>query len=188
MRFLDRVIQRLRIRAVLPHLPARVRLIDVGAHEGELFVALGERLITGFGVDPLANPKDAGNFTIRKGLFPETAPPEKNHWDAVTMLAVLEHIPPDVQARIAGQCHASLRDGGLVVVTVPSKVVDRILDVLRGLRLVDGMSLEEHYGFDPQETLQVFSAPRFRLVHHSRFELGLNHLYVFAKLGSSAQS
>ncbi len=43
------------------------------------------------------------------------------------------------------------------------------------------MSLEEHYGFEPGDTAVIFAGPRFRLLHHSRFQLGLNHLYVFEK-------
>jgi hypothetical protein len=44
------------------------------------------------------------------------------------------------------------------------------------------MSMHEHYGFDPVDTLRIFSAPRFSLVGHRRFQLGLNNLFVFEKL------
>lgn len=69
-----------------------------------------------------------------------------------------------------------------MVITVPAKSVDHILTLLRALRLIDGMSLEEHFGFEVAETPAVFSPPRFRLRHHGRFQLGLNHLFVFEKI------
>ena len=68
-----------------------------------------------------------------------------------------------------------------MIITVPAKAVDHILAVLRWLRLIDGMSLEEHYGFEPADTARIFAAPGFKLLHRSKFQLGLNHLFVFER-------
>ena len=118
-------------------------------------------------------------YVLYPGLFPEALPSVK--CDVITMLAVLEHIPADGQAELAAACHEILNPGGRVVVTVPSPRVDTILDVLGRLRVIDGMSLEEHYGFEPEDTLRVFGPPAFRLAESSRFQLGLNNLFVFEK-------
>ncbi len=161
-----------------------VRVIDVGAHEGELFTALGERLRVGFGIEPLRRTVlETAKFRIEPGYFPTVRPDEKQ-WDAITLFAVLEHIPEIGQVALANACHDLLRVGGRVVITVPSNAVDPILGVLRSLRLIDGMSLEEHFGFKVTQTLAIFSPPRFRLVHHRRFQLGLNHLFVFEKVAN----
>lgn len=179
---LDRFIQRWRMRQAMRFIPARARLIDIGAHEGELFRALGHGLERGFGIEPLARLElRAERFTVRPGFFPATRPAEGN-WDAVTMLAVLEHIPTAEQPALATACHELLRPGGRVIVTVPAQAVDHILAVLRFLRLIDGMSLEEHYGFEPEDTPRIFAEPHFRLVHRSRFQAGLNHLFVFERV------
>jgi hypothetical protein len=182
MKFLDRYIQRWRMRRALKHLPAELRLIDIGAYHGELFERLGTRLIRGFGVEPLLQEqREATRYTIRPGYFPAVRPQE-NGWDAVTMLAVLEHIPTSQQQAVAEACYDLLRTGGRVVITVPTGVVDWILAVLRFLRLIDGMSLEEHHGYEPADTARIFAPPRFRLVQHSRFQFGLNHLFVFERM------
>jgi len=47
--------------------------------------------------------------------------------------------------------------------------------------LIDGMSLEEHHGYEVSQTTKIFSPPDFRLVLHRRFQLGLNHLFVFER-------
>ena len=183
MKALDRFIQRWRMRQALKFIPDAARVIDIGAHEGELFHSLGLRLQEGFGVEPLRQEiLRAERFTIVPGFFPG-ARPATGGWDAVTMLAVLEHIPAPAQAALAQACHELLKPGGRVIITVPAKAVDHILAVLRALRLIDGMSLEEHYGFEPADTARIFSAPGFRLLHRSRFQGGLNHLFVFERQG-----
>ena len=178
----DRLLQRWRMNVGRRWLQSDVRVIDVGAHEGELFHALGERLRFGFGIEPLCRtPLETAKFRIESGLFPAVRPDEKE-WDAITMFAVLEHIPRSEQVALASACYDLLRVGGRVVITVPAKAVDHILGVLRFLRVIDGMSLEEHFGFEVTETPQIFSPPRFRLLRHRRFQLGLNHLFVFEKV------
>ncbi|HEY4245352.1 MAG TPA: class I SAM-dependent methyltransferase [Lacunisphaera sp.] len=181
MKQLDRFIQRWRMRQAVRFIPGNARVIDIGAHEGELFKALGGKLVCGFGVEPLRQAVlEATNFVIVPGFFP-AARPVNGGWNAITMLAVLEHIPTAAQPALADACRELLAPGGRVIITVPSKAVDHILAVLRWLRLIDGMSLEEHYGFEPADTEKIFGLPGFRLIHRSKFQLGLNHLYVFER-------
>jgi predicted SAM-dependent methyltransferase len=97
------------------------------------------------------------------------------------MLAVLEHIPKSKQKEFAIACYNKLKPGGRVIITVPSPKVDLILSGLKIIRLVDGMSLEEHYGYNPRDTETIFDKDMFKLVHHSRFQLGLNNVFVFEK-------
>jgi SAM-dependent methyltransferase len=183
MKALDRFIQRWRMREAMRFVPAKARVIDIGAHEGELFQALGGRLHYGYGIEPLRQVALArDNYTVVPGYFPAVRPAEGG-WDVITLLAVLEHVPTPEQAALAVACHELLKPGGRVVVTVPSKAVDHILAGLRCLRLIDGMSLEEHYGFEPADTERVFALPYFRTLHRSRFQGGLNHLFVFERTG-----
>ena len=181
MKLADRIIQSWRIRKGMQFLGQRERVIDVGAHHGELFQALGNRLQAGFGIEPLLTaPIESSVAVIHPGFFPEMRPQDKE-WDAITMFAVLEHIPRADQPALAEACYELLKVGGRVIITVPSRAVDTILSILKFMRLIDGMSLEEHFGFEPAETTRLFSPPRFKLVRHVRFQMGLNHLYVFEK-------
>lgn len=181
MKRIDRLLQNWRIQQAARLLPDNSRLIDIGAYHGETFTALGDRLSEGFGIEPLLDSRiETPSYVIEPGYFP-TVRPSGGNWDAITMLAVLEHIPDGEQGVIADACYDLLRPGGRVIITVPAHAVDHILSVLKFLRLIDGMSLEEHHGFIPTDTLKIFAGPRFRLVQHSRFQLGLNHLFVFEK-------
>jgi hypothetical protein len=52
---------------------------------------------------------------------------------------------------------------------------------LLGILSVIGMSLEEHYGFNPSDVEPIFSTAGFTLKEHYKFQLGLNNIYIFEK-------
>ncbi len=139
------------------------------------------RYTEGIGIDPeLDESIDRGTYRLIKGWFPDDLPTNER-FDAITMLASLEHVPPEMQVVIARECAARLNPSGRLIITVPSKRVDPILNLLKRIRLIDGMSLEQHYGFDPRLTPAVFSSDGLTLVKAESFEMGLNHLFVFEK-------
>jgi Methyltransferase domain len=177
---LDRYLRDVRIAKAKDFVREGDVVVDVGCADGVMFERWKGLIEFGYGVDPILKEKreDPG-YDLYPGLFPEGLP--EVSCDVITMLAVLEHIPPEGQAMLPDVCHGMLEPGGRVVITVPSPRVDDILRGLDALRLVDGMSMDEHYGFDPSRTLDIFEAPRFRLIHRRRFQLGLNNLFVFEK-------
>jgi SAM-dependent methyltransferase len=180
VRALDRYLRERRIAKAERFVNQGDVVIDVGCADGAMFERWSGLIEFGYGVDPILDgTREASGYRLVGGRFPEALPGVKA--DVITMLAVIEHIPPDAQAGLAEACDELLNPGGRVVVTVPSPRVDDILAVLRRLRLIDGMSLEEHYGFDPRQVPALFPTPRFRLLAEERFQLTLNNLFVFEK-------
>jgi len=102
--------------------------------------------------------------------------------DVITLPAVLEHISPRNQPEFARHCAGFLKQGGLLIVTVPSAAVDHIVSCLTRLRILDGMSLDEHYGYDPAATPKLFVSNGFSPVTSEKFQFGLNNLYVFQRI------
>ncbi len=188
---LDRVLQQWRIRKAKPFVRPGSHLLDVGCADGVLLRRLGSLVDFGVGIDPDAVPSENNRFRLVRGAFPDDIAGEEQ-FDTITALAVLEHIPQAAQSFFAESCFRLLKPGGNVVITVPDPAVDRIIDILVRLRLLDGMSVEEHWGFVPAQADALFHAAGFSKVAGKRFQLGLNNLLVFGRprhvQGSSAVS
>lgn len=45
--------------------------------------------------------------------------------------------------------------------------------------------LEEHHGYRVEQTTAIFPAKSFRLLRRKGFQLGLNNLFVFERVGGS---
>jgi SAM-dependent methyltransferase len=177
---LDRFLQWWRIRKALQHIPAGGRVCDIGTYDGRLFAIGREDLASGVGIDPdLVVEETSSSFSLRRGLFPDALDTDDT-FDAITALAVLEHIPRTELQRIADAVHDRLKGNGVFVITCPMPIVDQILSVLMALRLVRGQSLEQHYGLHPDELIPIFGR-RMSLVVKEHFQLGVNRLLVFRK-------
>jgi SAM-dependent methyltransferase len=157
------------------------RVLDIGCADGALFRQFGHQMREFVGIDStLERSIEAGRCRLLAGHFPDDLP-DCEPFDTITMLAVLEHVPSGQQPRCAVACTRILKPGGYLIVTTPYPVVDRILVLLKQLRLLDGMSLEEHYGFQPRNVRPLFSSAGLELVTSRRFQLGCNNLFVFRK-------
>ncbi len=179
MRSGDSLLQLWRIRKAAPYIPLGAKVLDIGCSDGALFRILGHRFGSGVGIDTGAVPNDYGRFRFIRGAAPDALPLDST-FDAITMLAVLEHIPPDTQRRLAASCTGLLKLGGRLICTVPSPRVDNLLHLGQHLGLLDGMAEHEHYGFEPSRTVHLFTDSGFTLRLERRFQLGLNNLFVFA--------
>lgn len=183
MKFLDRFLRDYRINVASRYVRVNDKILDIGCFDGYLFEKLAKKNIqASVGLDPLLkNDSKKGIHTLLSGKFPE-AISDNETFDCIVMLAVLEHIPREEQKQFNSQFDKFLKSKGRVIITVPSPLVDHILVVLSKLRLIDGMSLDEHYGFETKEVFTLLDKQRFKLVKHKKFQLGLNNLFVFEKL------
>ena len=183
MKFIDRFLRDWRIKMVKPYVKPNDKVLDIGCYDETLFKSLSHKpLGNSIGLDPLLKqPLIEDRYVLLPGKFPNDLP-EKRTFNCITMLAVLEHIPSTQQLQLSETCFNYLEANGRVIITVPSSFVDKILWLLSKLKLIDGMSLDEHYGFKSKDTLKLFSSKQFRLLKYKPFQLGLNNLYVFEKI------
>ncbi|MBR9847029.1 MAG: class I SAM-dependent methyltransferase [Algicola sp.] len=182
MKYLDTFLRDWRIRVAAKYIRSNDKLLDIGCFDGYLFEALKSKNIQpSIGLDPLIdNTKTRDEHQLISGSFPD-AISKNTTFDCITMLAVLEHIPRKQQQQFNEAFYTHLNPSGRIIITVPSPFVDQILWVLRKLNLVDGMSLDEHYGFKTKEVYTLFDKEKYRLIKYKKFQLGLNNLFVFEK-------
>src|SRR5579864_5640234 len=161
------------MRMAQRELPPRPRLLDIGTGDGALFRRTGA---TGVGVDPSPCTDELPpGVTLLRGTFPDAVDtlPEGS-FDAVTALAVFEHVSPAEQLAWTSVIARLLAPQGVLVITVPSPLIDPMLHLLIRLGLAEGMQAHEHYGFRPSGLAPLFRTPHWEQRKHRRFQLGLN--------------
>ena len=180
MTWLDRRLQRWRVRMALRELPPVTRLLDIGTHDGTMFRLAGAG---GVGIDPeLVEAPELPGVTFVRGFFPADLPPlPDGPFEAATALAVVEHVPGTELATWAKVLAQVMVPNAVLVLTVPAPAVDLLLHALIRLHLIAGIEAHQHHGFRPRDLEDIFTAPLWRQRTHRRFELGLNHLYVFER-------
>lgn len=138
---LFRQAQRLLSRFGLPRRGARV--LDVGCAYGAFVQFLAANGVEAEGVDvssvTVASARRLG-LRVHEGVLGETFRTEPEHYDAVTFLDVLEHLP-DFKRQLR-EAHRALRPGGLLLVRVPNAS----FHVLK-LRVLTQVGLQWRYGF-----------------------------------------
>lgn len=180
MKLVDKILQKMRLRAVAPYIKETDHILDVGTDDGAFFRHFDK--VTGVGIDP--DPKIgyiSNTVTMIKDIFPSDAL-KRESFDAIVMLAVLEHIPQKKMNTISENCRSLLKMNGLVLITVPSKKVDFILRALKKIKIVDAETLDQHYGFDVKKVDELFDSRHFKLLIKRKFQLGLNNLFVYKKI------
>ena len=176
---IDRLLEYLRFRKAKKHIPKDAHLLDIGTGDGTFLRFLNGHIGTGVGIDPLITTSvHSTAYTLLPGTFPNDFIISKR-FDVITMLAVVEHIPENELHYVEKACWDYLTQGGIVIITAPHPFADKILAVLKFFGIINGLALEEHYGFDPKTLTDIFR--RWTLLKKERWELGCNYLFVFLK-------
>jgi len=179
---LDQFIARIRFRAAYPHIRKGSRVCDLGCGLDAAFLDFAAECIAeGVGVDDQVRDGGSRRWQRVRADIRAALPLESGRFDHVVMLAVLEHLAdPEPVLR---EAHRILAPGGSLILTWPSEMVDPILKVLHGLRLVsDEMESDKHQKRIPVGTLQqMLHRIGFTDFLHYTFELGLNNLLVAAR-------
>ena len=124
------------------------RILDIGCGSFPYFLA-HTAFKEKFAVDQLPMPKETAVknqiefFTLNLNQEPRL-PFDKDYFNAVTLLAVVEHLNPDSMALLFKESRRVLKPGGMVVLTTPAAWSDGLLKFMAGINLVSAEEIHEH--------------------------------------------
>ena len=180
LRAVDRLIQRRRFVVAAHAVPEGAEILDIGCSDGAWFEHLGGRIAPSTGVDPeLAESvvTPSGHALVR-GTVKDL--PKAATFDCFTALAVLEHFETSTLLELGHDLRSRARPGSVLVATIPSPAVDRLLDVGIRLHFLAGMEAVQHHGEAVEAIIATLELSGWAVRKHRRFELGLNHLFVLS--------
>jgi SAM-dependent methyltransferase len=124
------------------------RILDIGCGSFPYFLA-HTAFQEKFAVDQLAMQEQTASrlqiqfHNLNLNEKPEL-PFERDFFDVVTLLAVVEHLNPASMAILFGETHRVLRPGGMVIMTTPAAWSDGLLKFMARLSLVSAEEIHEH--------------------------------------------
>ena len=158
----------------------RGRLLDIGCGHYPLFLTRSP-FRGRFGIDREQGPSwrsdSAGRLQLSVVDIESSShlPFRDSTFDAVTMLAVVEHLDPETLPHLLIEVKRLLADGGRLVVTTPPPWSDPVLRILSRLGLSSRIELEEHQtAYTPSDLCDLVEHAGFGQPDSGLFGLGLN--------------
>ena len=137
-----------RANRLIPGQLRKGRILDIGCGSYPYFLA-HTAFEQKFAVDQLPMPKETADrnriefFELDLNHEP-SLPFQADFFDAVTLLAVVEHLNPESMATLFQECHRVLMPGGMLILTTPAAWSDGLLRMMARLSLVSAEEIHEH--------------------------------------------
>lgn len=136
-----------KVNGLIPERLRSGRILDIGCGTIPFFL-INTEFEGKYGIDPSVRLNSGRGMILKRFDVEGNArfPFRDNFFDAVTMLAVFEHIEPGRLAGVLREIKRVLKPGGRFIMTTPCPWTDRLLRLMARLGLVSSREMEEHKG------------------------------------------
>lgn len=183
---LDMLICRWRSRVARRYIRPGDAVLDFGCgHQAMLLRAVQPIIRQGVGIDYDAVPgRPAANLEVRQFQFKDRFDFADRMFDKITLLAVLEHIPPGQVDLLFHEFRRILAEGGQVLITTPTPAARPVLEFLAfKLHLISEPEIADHRHYYSRSDLQALAERhRLQLSTYRKFLFGFNCFAVFTSL------
>ena len=164
------------------------RILDIGCGSFPVFL-VNINFAEKYGLDKISGNyknalQDHGISFLEYDIeYQNNLPYQDNFFNAITILAVFEHIEPKKTLAILNEIYRILKPGGICVLTTPSVWAVLPLKIMAKCGLVSSTELAEHkYAYKPSELIAIFEKTPFAKenLQLGYFELGMN-IWITAK-------
>jgi ubiquinone/menaquinone biosynthesis C-methylase UbiE len=176
----DILIEKVRSTKISKYIKGGSVLLDLGCgFEAPFLKSISKKIKTGIGIDvSVAKDKRSKNITLVKGRVDEKIKMESNQFDAVTALAIIEHV--ENPEKMLKESYRLLKKGGDILITTPSKYSKPILEFLAfKLHVISQEEIGDHKRYyDIGSLRDALKKSGFINIKLEYFEFGIN---LFAK-------
>ena len=181
---IDKIVRNLRLKRILKFIPNNAVICDLGCGDGELLKVLSRKskIIQGVGVDRHIVSGKNGKLEFINSDISEVSLPE-NFFNAVLMLAVIEHMDIDKVSQVLAEAKRILKSGGKLIITTPTPQSKSILEFLAfKMKIISRDEIAEHkHYYAKNELLEILAKLGFKKVQAEYFQFHLNSFYVMEK-------
>ena len=180
---LEPILRWMRLKRVISNIPNNSTILDIGCGTSARFLkTISPKIKQGFGVDFKVENATYGNIKTTQLKLDDRLPFGDSSFDAVTMLAVLEHIENEKQ--ILKEIDRVLVPGGKLILTVPSTRAKPVLEFLAyKLKIVNEAEIRDHKRYYDRTKLKkvLIEAIEFEQFSHQYFQLWMNNFCTVVK-------
>lgn len=170
----------LRQKKIFIHIKPCKKLLDVGCgEEYYLLKNLRNKVELLYGVDSDVESKVDENIHLKKEYLIDKLPYPSNFFNVVIMAAILEHF--EYPNEILRETYRLLKEDGELILTTPEPGAEKILGILRKLRLSELEEESHKYYFTKSDLQKILSEIGYKNICIHPFQLNLNKLVIAKK-------